>query len=108
VERMGAQSGMGVVGQPLFQHSLCKADVPTDPYAWKATSPHGFVDPARSHGEQPGCLLRAQQWILQPRIRTDDSFVDFVTGVMLFPSEALGLFVLSRLMTVSTPKRPTS
>ena len=28
----------------------------------------------------------------------DGSFVDFVTGVMLFPSEALSLFVLSRLL----------
>src|SRR5271154_6194011 len=54
-------SAVDLLGEPLFEHRAGEADVPADAQARYPVGAHGFVDPARLHGQQHRRLVRTEQ-----------------------------------------------
>jgi hypothetical protein len=48
------------------EHGLCEADVSSHSYAGKTSRADGLVDPAGLDRKQFGCLVWAEQWIVEP------------------------------------------
>jgi hypothetical protein len=54
----------GLLGEPFVEHGAREPDMPADPVAGQAASPHGLIDPARPDVEIPSGLIWAKQPIL--------------------------------------------